>query len=302
MKKQTNLDCKYQYHAIVSGYLKKSVTMQLYAELFKYMNIPHKYIPLELPRVNGGPDENGLLKVIQTFKASDNFHSLVISDPYKKSVYKHIDEYTLSAISTGAINLVYKKNGKMVGDNIDGLAFLHGYKQELNNTLSGASVFVYGAGGVSTAIACALLPKITRIGILGKSEVHARELVGRLKKICPAKHIVLYGKDDIIQLDQYDFIYNGTGLGKYSRFDESILETPITKNHILPSKKIFIDANYTPWTTRFLYQGIETDNSALNGFSHMISFVMFHLKQIYSDKEMEYADIKKVAYKFVITK
>ena len=46
-----------------------------------------------------------------------------VTIPYKEEVVKYVDVLTQEASTIGSVNTLYSKEGKLIGDNTDGLGF-----------------------------------------------------------------------------------------------------------------------------------------------------------------------------------
>ncbi len=280
-------------HAIVSGYLQKSLTMKIYNQLFHSMKEEHEYIPVEIPRIDGQPDSKSLADFVNMVRSTNEYSTLVVSDPYKRIIRNYINTSTQRAQNVGAVNLIYKKDSEIIGDNIDGEAFILGITKETDIDFKDQEIFFFGCGGVSSAIAVALLPHVSKIGLVANHKENAEILRNRLHKLRRDIPIKTYDITESLDLRQYSIIYNGTGLGKFSYDTEALTKTPIKAMDILPENGWAFDANYTPWKTQFLIQ-CENRMKIHNGFSHMVGFTSLHMSKIFGT-EISYERVKKIA-------
>lgn len=69
----------------------------------------------------------------------------------------------------------------------------------------------------------------------------------------------------------FDFVYNGTGLGKFNS------SSPIADGDLFNRSGIAFDANYTPAKTPFLETMEAHGYEGINGLSHMIMCTTLHL-------------------------
>lgn len=281
-------------HLIVSGYLKKSQTMSIYEKIFASTNVKHIYLPAEIARINGLPNIDEFKKLLLFFRNNDSLITLVISDPYKIVSTSFVDVLTDNANKIGAVNLIYKKNGLLIGDNIDGEAFEMGFKKEVENIEIFKSMFFFGCGGVSSAVAVAMSSRLKSIGLISIHRQSSEALYNRIKDCNKKVHVRIYSRDTNLDLRDYDVIYNGTGLGKYSNDPSSIEKSPLENMDYLPKTSLAIDANYTPWETRFLHDSRLQGLSTLNGYSHMLAFVTLHLNRTLG-LALSYEDVKNIA-------
>ncbi len=280
-------------HLILSGYLRKSKTFSLYAKAMSLLNMEGKFLPYELPLQQGKIDQSALIRFLDVFRANNSLHTVVISDPYKQILIEHLDTLTDSASALQTVNLIYKENGKIVGDNIDADAFLLGAQQEIGFEYSGHSMLFFGCGGVSSAIAFKLAPKLSKIGLVEINKEKRDKLALLLQTFYPSTSIVVFERDGPLDFSDFDIFYNGTGLGKFSNDPNSTLRSPLLKGDIIPTLGLAIDANYTPWETLFLQQMAIYGFQTVNGSSHMIAFSSLHLSKV-SGKSITYSKMKNL--------
>lgn len=88
------------------------------------------------------------------------FTGLNITHPCKQEVIQYLDELSDDATNIGAVNTVLFRNGKRIGYNTDGHAFVDSFRDRLRDTKHDSIVLV-GAGGAGTAIAHSLLNQLS---------------------------------------------------------------------------------------------------------------------------------------------
>lgn len=280
-------------HLILSGYLRKSMTLKIYPKLMAHFGIEGQFLPYELPLNNMTVDREALFQFLTIFRNNPNLKTFIVSDPYKQVMPDYVDELTPIASTIRTVNLVYKKEGKLIGDNIEARAFLLGAKEEVDFVYEGHSMLFFGCGGVSSALAYALSPQLKRIGLVDIDPKKQQYLAETLQKLSPATQVIVFDRQKPLDCSSFDILYNGTGLGKFSKDPDAVMHTPIQEGDILPSHGLAIDANYTPWQTHFLIQLTEQGMDTLNGYSHMLASTTIHLSMI-SNKNIEYAAVKKI--------
>lgn len=161
--------------------------------------------------------------------------------------------------------------------------FFAGQKATVNFDFQNKAILILGCGGVSTAVAF----KMAQIGagsihLFDTNTERVSLLAHQLHFHFPNLPIVELSKLDKSILSRSNVIYNGTGIGKKSDDPSSVNESPIPSSLELPENILAIDANYTPWKTKFLHQFEQSGAQTSNGFSHMIAFTALHLSEILS--------------------
>ncbi len=278
-------------HFILSGYLRKSMTVRIYPTVMSHLGIEGQFLPYELPLKEGKIDREQLERFLEVFRENPYLQSIVVSDPFKQVILEYLDDLTESAARIQTVNLVCKKDGKLLGDNIEAEAFLMGAQEEIDFEYEGHDMLFFGCGGVCSAIASHLAPQLARVGLIDIDPEKSQRLASLLKSLYPSITVIVFDRNGPLDFSDFDIFYNGTGLGKFSCDPQSIARSPLLEEDILPTKGLAIDANYTPWQTLFLEQMSAQGSSTLNGFSHMLSSTALHLSKI-SNKLIPYSELK----------
>ncbi|MCJ7435339.1 MAG: hypothetical protein MUO77_17810, partial [Anaerolineales bacterium] len=85
-------------------------------------------------------DKQGLQGLLNRVRAGE-IQGLNVTVPYKQNVISLLDELTPTAQAIGAVNTIYLRNNKLVGDNTDASGFLFDLKRFL--TLECASKLLH---------------------------------------------------------------------------------------------------------------------------------------------------------------
>ena len=94
--------------------------------------------------------ENEIDKIIDKFRKDKKFKGFNITIPYKEKFLNLCDSVSPRARKIGSVNLVYKKNNLIFGDNTDVIGFSRCYKfLKLKNP---KSVLLIGAGGAARSV------------------------------------------------------------------------------------------------------------------------------------------------------
>ncbi len=89
--------------------------------------------------------------------------------PHKVEVIPYLDELTRAAALIGAVNTVYLRDGKYVGENTDGKGFLLALEKE-GVSVGGKTIALLGAGGAARAVAMeCLLAGAERIHVINRT-------------------------------------------------------------------------------------------------------------------------------------
>lgn len=272
-------------HFILSSYLKASKTFAVYENFFSQMSLEHSCSPVEIRTKDKSRVSEDELRVLTdfflVFRSNPNGTSIVISNPFKQIMTSFCDVLDPSARQMGTVNLIVKKGEIVIGLNIDGEAFFAGQKATINFDFQKKVILMLGCGGVSTAVAFKLAE--TGVGAIHLFDINSE----RVRLLAQQLHLH-FSNLPIVELPQLNnsflsqanVIYNGTGLGKKSYDPNSVNESPLPNSLTIPDNVFAIDANYTPWKTKFLQQFEQSGSQTLNGFSHMIACTALHLSEI----------------------
>lgn len=88
----------------------------------------------------------------------DKVVGINVTIPHKQAVFRRVDSLTDTARAVGAVNTVYRRDGKLVGDNTDVAGFMSPLHLLADRDWSSVSALILGAGGAARAVAHALYP------------------------------------------------------------------------------------------------------------------------------------------------
>lgn len=273
-------------HFILSSYLQASKTFSIYADIFKLLKVDHEYLPMEIRTIDRS-NVNGTERAIvsdffKLFKTDPSMHSIVISNPFKQVVPNLCDILDPTAERLQTVNLVLKDSkGRVVGKNIDGDAFLLGFKETIRYKIAGKNALLLGSGGVSTAVAFTLAAE--DISCLFLYDIDSKKTIvlrNKLNHYFPKLSVIVLNDINDFDFSSIDLVYNGTGVGKKGHNPSSINESPVRETINLNSNVLAIDANYTPFETKFLQLSRMQGCRTINGFPHMLAFTKIHIYEI----------------------
>lgn len=172
---------------------------------FDAAGIPMEYLTIQVKK-------GQLEAAIQGMRAM-NFTGINITMPHKGEVLKYLDEISESARMMGAVNTVYWKNGKLVGENTDGKGFLKSLQDE-KISIEGKKAVILGAGGAARAIAVELAGAgIRTIVIINRNEKHGQALVDIINERTSAEGAFIPWKGEVHIPEDTDIFVNATPIG-----------------------------------------------------------------------------------------
>ena len=94
--------------------------------------------------------EKNLNKFFETFRKNTKFKGFNVTIPYKTNFIVLCDRTTPKAKKIGSVNLVYKKDNIIIGDNTDVIGFEKSFKQL--KKIQSKKILLIGAGGAARSI------------------------------------------------------------------------------------------------------------------------------------------------------
>jgi shikimate dehydrogenase len=164
-------------YAILGDPIAQAGSPRLFNSAFRSKGAQAVLVPIHVT-------SEGLPALVAAFRASQNFDGLVITVPHKFAVIDLIDELGAMARRVGAVNAIRKrKDGRLFGDNFDGIGFVHGLKRR-GYSLSGKRVLIIGAGGAGCSVSHAVLDqKPAAVGLYDIDSVRQNKLADSLHAV-----------------------------------------------------------------------------------------------------------------------
>ena len=149
--------------------------------------------------------EKHLDKFFQSFKKNKKIKGFNVTIPYKTNFITLCDRITPKAKKIGSVNLVYKKNNLIIGDNTDVIGFEKSFKKLKN--IPSNKVLLIGAGGAARSILYFLNQKnIENIDVFATS-------FRRKEDICKDFVIKRFATKTSLLKTKYDIIINSSSGG-----------------------------------------------------------------------------------------
>ena len=188
------------------------------------------------------------------WKKNDSQKGLSVSIPHKETIISYVDTLTDAAQSIGAVNTVYKHDGKMIGDNTDWVGFSKSLKEQYD--VSEKSVLVLGAGGATKAIVYALEQSNAKhIYIWNRTDEKASQLAFEFGGSCTSISDPSAVKNDV------SLVINTTSLGMSGKNEKF---SPLPESFWNDSHAGY-DIVYTPKKTVFLCDCEKKGGKSISG-------------------------------------
>lgn len=130
----------------------------LWNAVFAAKNIPAKMLPMDVPAEN-------LASFVAAIRSDARCMGGAVTMPYKIDIIPFLDDIEPEAKIIGAVNCVYRKDGKLVGTNTDGAGAVASLKTKVPQ-LNGKKIALLGLGGAGLAVATYLAKEVGAEGTL----------------------------------------------------------------------------------------------------------------------------------------
>jgi len=227
---------------------------------------------LELPiRYEARSIEEGDLESILHSIDGDRVVGANVTLPHKQSVLKHLHELTDTAAAVGAVNTIFRRNGRLVGDNTDVGGFLAPIE---HLSLQRARVLILGAGGAARAVSYAARHHLDASSVT----VAARNL--NAARAIDGVHACSWLEGQTM-ISSADLIVNATPIGMYPDTDAS----PLPDDQTWKSGQVFYDLIYNPDPTRTTEQARSNGATGIGGLPMLVAQAAAAFK-IWTGREM----------------
>ncbi len=238
------------------GYpLRQTFAPRMFNETFRKLKMDYFHFPIEVQNDNLGT----IVKAIRCM----NFAGFFVTKPNKIKILEHLDELAELAERTGSVNTVTSSGGRLRGYNTDGTGFVQALAEETGLDLGRSTFCVFGAGGASRALCCALASHgAKKLYIIDRLDEASESLVQDINdKIRQCAQLVPFSKAPVGELlGESEVLVNASGVGMFPHTDE----TPVDK-HDLRKGLLVCDLTYNPPKTRLLLEAEQAGCRTMNG-------------------------------------
>ncbi len=280
---------KLKLFAVLGYPLKHSLSPVMHEAGFERLKLfSHRYLALEL-------NPNSFKKFINSKKSLllDGFNLTI---PHKQTVIAYLDKITPEAKMIGAVNVVFRRGKRWVGDNTDAYGFIKSLRMEVNWRSKGKTALIFGAGGAARACVQALCKdRIRQIIILNRTFSKAHELTIFFRKNFPKikfQALPLKAGKTRQLLKDADLVVNTTSLG-LKKSDAAVLEIKdFLQPRAIKGKGIAVDLIYNPSVTPFLRNARRAGWKAVNG-AGMLLYQGAKSFELWTGKKAPVKEMKK---------
>lgn len=222
-----------------------------------------------------------------------------VTMPCKTKVAELVDELSDAAKLIGACNTVVIKDGKLYGNNTDGMGFVRNLKEN-GVEVKGKRMTVMGAGGAATAIQVQLaLDGAAKISIFNRKDEfydNAERTMAKIKEMLPQCEVNVYPLEDTeklyAEIADSDILVNATKVGMKPLDDQTLVKD----TSVFRPDLVVADVVYNPKETKFVQSAKAAGCKVAVGGIGMLLWqgaVAFHL---FTGKEMPTKDVYELFF------
>ena len=208
-------------------------------------------------------DIQGLKDLLARVRTGE-ISGLNVTIPHKQNVIELMDELSPTAKAIGAVNTIYLRENKLIGDNTDAQGFLSDLKRfltlECDSLLSQKNALILGAGGSARAVVYALVNDGWDVTVAARRIEQAGQLVNSF----PSRKVKAITFTDL-QFSTFDLLVNATPIGMTPNIDQS----PWPVDLSLPNAVIY-DLVYNPRETKLVKDARAQGLNATTGLGMLI--------------------------------
>lgn len=223
-----------------------------------------------------------------------------VTMPCKTRVAELVDELSDAARLIGACNTVLVRDGKLYGNNTDGMGFVRNLKEH-GVEVKGKRITVLGAGGAATAIQvqCAL-DGAKKISIFNRKDefyANAEHTVEKIKNMLPECEVNVYALEDTeklyAEIADSDILVNATKVGMKPLDDQTLIaDTSVFRPDLVVAETV-----YNPKETRFVQEAKAAGCKVAVGGIGMLLWQGAAAFQMFTGKEMPADEVYELFFK-----
>lgn len=211
-------------------------------------------------------DKQGLIDLLDRVRSGE-IAGLNVTIPHKKNVVPLLDQLTPTAKDIGAVNVIYRRGQKLIGDNTDAHGFLSDLKRFLATELPShrdLDALVLGAGGSARAVIYALVHDGWNVSIAARRFEQAQELASSFPNY--QLQVTSFNSPILQSSRSLSLIVNTTPIGMTPNVDQS----PLPENVKLSKDTCIYDLVYNPRETRLVKDARAQGLHATSGLGMLI--------------------------------
>jgi shikimate dehydrogenase len=210
--------------------------------------------------------EAALLELLNGIRGG-KLRGLNVTIPHKQTVLPLLDEVTTTALSIGAVNVIFRRRDRLVGDNTDAAGFridLEHFLARSKHSAGAGQAVVLGAGGSARAVVYALLAGGWSVTVAARRLEQAQALAAQFHH-----HPIRVVRMDEAHLrleHAADLVVNTTPSGMHPHSSTS----PWPEGIPLPQHAAVYDLVYNPFQTKLIETALASGLPACSGLGMLV--------------------------------
>lgn len=230
-------------YGVIADPVAHSLSPALHNRAFRHKRVDACYLPFRV-----APERlSDFFEMAEALPVS----GFSVTIPHKQRVMRRLDAVDELARRIGAVNTVYRKQGRWLGTNTDALGVTAPLERKLK--LARKSALVVGTGGAARAAVFSLVDRGARVTVAGRSPDKA----SRLARAAGAESTPLDA------LGRYDILVQTTPVGMHPNVEGNLFPDDV------PAEVVF-DMVYNPLETALLRRARELGRETIEGLEMFI--------------------------------
>lgn len=266
------------------------VSLSLSPMIFNYISCEEN-CPLDYSAQDVEPSE--LTSYLNQLRLNKEYLGVNVTIPHKESVMQDLDQFSEEAAAIGAVNLIYRNAGSLMGFNTD----VTGIKKTLINqefVVDGKNCIILGAGGAAKAMAFVLGKlKANNVYIYNPRSNRGEELVKKYNIIFPETKFVSIHHFDDCKSKSISLIVNSTPIGMKNFSSNSQIENDFfneVEKITFEKNALAYDLIYNPKNTAFIKKLKQLGLQTVGGLGMLVDQALASWEILYKPLK----DIKKI--------
>ncbi len=241
-------EINYKKCILIGSPVKQSLSPVMHNAAYKALGIDKEYI-FESYEIKTENLEGEIAKIRSEF-----VHGVSVTIPHKVDIISFLDRVDQTAKKIGAVNTIFKKEGRLIGTNTDWIGIATPIKQKTE--IAGKKVALLGAGGAARAACFALTEAGANVTIINRTLQNAEKLANDF-------NCNVLNQPDIMNLDNFEIILNSVP------YQSNAYYLPI-KPEYFNSEHIFFDMVYTPHQTTLIQAALKSNAKVIYGIEMLL--------------------------------
>ena len=242
--------------ALLASEVGGNPTQYMFEQAFVHHDLDWRYLTFDVIPENLGDAVGGLRAL--------GFRGGHCADPHKQAVMPWLDRTTETVAMVGSVNLIFREENALVGDNSEGRGVLLAIRSELDP--AGKRIVLLGAGRAARAVAVELAAAgAAELVIVNRTESRAAELVAMLAAKFQVPASAVPWEAEYVVTSDTDILIQATSLGRGS--DET--QPPVMLDSLRPELLVADVAADSPHSW-LLSEAVQRGCKTVDGLSMFI--------------------------------